>query len=73
MISTDKLDIKGFSTAKTRVNTDIFKPVDVSNLKKKYGVENSDVIMYVGRIAKGKGVDKLIHILNLVIKENIES
>lgn len=52
------------------VNTDIFKPVDASNLRKKYGTENSDVILYVGRIAKGKGVDKLIKILNLVIKKN---
>jgi glycosyltransferase involved in cell wall biosynthesis len=52
------------------VNTDIFKPVDASSLRKKYGTENSDVILYVGRIAKGKGVDKLIKILNLVIKKN---
>lgn len=52
------------------VNTDIFKPVDATNLRKKYGTENSDVILYVGRIAKGKGVDKLIKILNLVIKKN---
>ncbi|MHA1235519.1 MAG: glycosyltransferase family 4 protein, partial [Promethearchaeota archaeon] len=52
------------------VNTDIFKPVNGSGLKKKLGLENSDVILYVGRIAKGKGVDKLIKILNLVIKKN---
>jgi len=52
------------------VNTDIFKPVDANNLRKKYGTENSDVILYVGRIAKGKGVDKLIKILNIVIKKN---
>lgn len=52
------------------VNTDIFKPVDASSLRKKYGTENSDVILYVGRIAKGKGVDKLIKILNLVLKKN---
>ena len=52
------------------VNTDIFKPVDGSRLKKKFGLENSDIILYVGRIAKGKGVDKLIKILNLVIKKN---
>jgi len=52
------------------VNTDIFKPVDGSSLKKKLGLENSDIILYVGRIAKGKGVDKLIKILNSVIKKN---
>jgi glycosyltransferase involved in cell wall biosynthesis len=52
------------------VNTDIFKPVNASRLRKKYETENSDVILYVGRIAKGKGVDKLIKILNLVIKKN---
>jgi len=52
------------------VNTDIFKPVDGSSLKKNLGLENSDIILYVGRIAKGKGVDKLIKILNLVIKKN---
>jgi len=52
------------------VNTDIFKPVDGSSLKKELGLENSDIILYVGRIAKGKGVDKLIKILNLAIKKN---
>ncbi|GAG74829.1 unnamed protein product, partial [marine sediment metagenome] len=52
------------------VNTDIFKPVDGSNLKEKLGLENSDIILYVGRIAKGKGVDKLIKILNIVSKKN---
>jgi len=52
------------------VNTDTFKPVNGNSLKKKMGLENSDIILYVGRIAKGKGVDKLIKILNLVIKKN---
>ncbi|MGB5912993.1 MAG: glycosyltransferase family 4 protein [Promethearchaeia archaeon] len=52
------------------VNTEIFKPVDSNNLKKKLGLENYDVILYVGRIAKGKGVDKLIKILNLIHQKN---
>lgn len=52
------------------VNTDIFKLVDSRNLKKRYNLEDSDIILYVGRIAKGKGVDKLIKILNLVRKKN---
>jgi len=51
------------------VNTEIFKPVDSEDLKKKYNLEGSDVIVYVGRIAKGKGVDKLIKILNLIVKK----
>ncbi|MBY8986792.1 MAG: glycosyltransferase family 4 protein, partial [Candidatus Lokiarchaeota archaeon] len=37
------------------VNMDIFRPVDGANLKKQLGLENSDIILYVGRIAKGKG------------------
>ncbi len=52
------------------VNTEIFKPVDSYNLKKKLGLENYDVILYVGRIAKGKGVDKLVKILNLIHQKN---
>jgi len=52
------------------VNTKIFRPVESEDLKKKYFLENSDILLYVGRIAKGKGVDKLIKILNLVIKKN---
>ncbi|MFX1494804.1 MAG: glycosyltransferase family 4 protein, partial [Promethearchaeota archaeon] len=52
------------------VNTEIFKPVNSNNLKKKLGLENYDVILYVGRIAKGKGVDKLIKILNLIHKKS---
>ena len=52
------------------VNTDFFKPVDSSDLKKKYNLENSDIILYLGRIVKGKGVDKLIKILNFIVKKN---
>ena len=52
------------------VNTDIFKLVNSRNLKKTYNLENSDIILYVGRIAKGKGVDKLIKILNIVHNKN---
>jgi glycosyltransferase involved in cell wall biosynthesis len=33
-------------------------------------LENSDIILYAGRIAKGKGVDKLIKILSLVRNKN---
>ncbi|MFX1394335.1 MAG: glycosyltransferase family 4 protein [Promethearchaeota archaeon] len=52
------------------VNTDIFKPVNSDDLKKKWNLENSNIILYVGRIAKGKGVDILIKILNLIVKKN---
>lgn len=52
------------------VNTELFKPMEPSDLKKKLGLENSDILLYVGRIAKGKGVDKLIKILHLVRKKN---
>lgn len=52
------------------VNTEIFKPVDSKQLKEKIGLENYDVILYVGRIAKGKGVDKLIQMLNIIHQEN---
>jgi len=54
------------------VNIDIFKPVDSSNLKKSLGVEGSKIILYVGRIAKGKGVDKLVKILADLRKEKID-
>ncbi|MFX1593046.1 MAG: glycosyltransferase family 4 protein [Promethearchaeota archaeon] len=52
------------------VNLDIFRPVDSGNLKKELGLENSDVLLYVGRIAKGKGVDKLIKMLHLIQRKN---
>ncbi len=51
------------------VNTDLFKFVDSSDIKKKWNLENQDIILYVGRIAKGKGVDKLIKILDLIVKK----
>lgn len=51
------------------INTEIFKPVDSSDLKEKYNLEDYDVILYVGRIAKGKGIDILIKTLNLIIKK----
>lgn len=52
------------------VNLDIFKQEDSDKLKKELGLDNSDVLLYVGRIAKGKGVDKLIKIVNLIQKRN---
>ena len=52
------------------VNTNLFKPMENPELKKELGLENSDILLYVGRIAKGKGVDKLIKILYQVRKKN---
>ena len=52
------------------VNTEVFKPVDGSSLKKKLGLETSKIILYVGRIAKGKGVDILIQLFSNVKKEH---
>ncbi|MHA1375994.1 MAG: glycosyltransferase family 4 protein [Promethearchaeota archaeon] len=54
------------------VNIDIFKPVDSSNLKKSLGIDGSRIILYVGRIAKGKGVDKLVRILADLRKEKMD-
>ena len=54
------------------VNLDIFKPVDSSNLKKNLGIEGSKIILYVGRIAKGKGVDKLVKILADLRREKMD-
>ncbi len=51
------------------VDTGIFKHVDSSDLKKKYNLDRFDTILYVGRIAKGKGVDTLIKVLNLIVKK----
>ncbi len=52
------------------VNTEIFKLVDSNQLKSKLGLESSKIILYVGRIAKGKGVDMLIHVFSNVKKEH---
>jgi glycosyltransferase involved in cell wall biosynthesis len=52
------------------VNMDIFKPMESPSLKKSLGLEGFEILLYVGRIAKGKGVDKLIKILNLIRKKN---
>ncbi len=52
------------------VNTQLYRYVDPTDLKKKYNVEESDIILYVGRINKGKGVDKLIKILNFIVQKN---
>ncbi len=52
------------------VNTEVFKPVDSSDLKRHYNIEDCDIILYVGRISKGKGVDILIKIFNLVARKN---
>lgn len=52
------------------VNTEIFKPMKSDDLKEQLEIQDSDVILYVGRIAKGKGVDKLVKILYHVRKKN---
>ncbi|MFX1355723.1 MAG: glycosyltransferase family 4 protein [Promethearchaeota archaeon] len=51
------------------VNTEIFRPVDSSEVNQMYDLEGYDVLLYVGRIAKGKGVDKLIKALNLIVNQ----
>ena len=51
------------------VNTEIFKPTYSDDLKKKYDLEGHDVILYVGRISKGKGLNKLIKIFDKVIQK----
>ena len=52
------------------VNTQIYKPCDSADLKKRYNVEDSDILLFAGRITKGKGVDTLIKILNLIVQKN---
>ncbi len=52
------------------INTELFKPTNSSDLVKKYNLEGKDIILYVGRIAKGKGVDILIKLLNLIVQKN---
>lgn len=52
------------------VNTEVFKPQNPIDFRKKYGLEGKSVLLFVGRIAKGKGVDKLIKILRIIVKKN---
>jgi glycosyltransferase involved in cell wall biosynthesis len=51
------------------INT--FKPLESREIREKYGIEaDTDLILYVGRIAKGKGLDKLIKIFHYVHQNN---
>jgi glycosyltransferase involved in cell wall biosynthesis len=52
------------------VNTEIFKSLKSDDLKEQLEIQDSDIILYVGRIAKGKGVEKLVKILYYVRKKN---
>lgn len=52
------------------VNTDIFKPINAEELKKSLELSGFDIILYVGRIAKGKGIDKLLKMLYYINKKN---
>jgi len=52
------------------VNTEVFKLVNSNHLKLKLGLETSKIILYVGRIAKGKGVDILIKLFSNIKLEH---
>jgi glycosyltransferase involved in cell wall biosynthesis len=48
----------------TAVNTSIFRPQDKINLRRMYGFqENNDIFVFVGRLAKVKGINFLIESL----------
>jgi len=50
------------------VDTEIFKKLDMSNLKKRLGL-NSFIIGYVGRLVKRKGLITLVHSLEKIKKD----
>lgn len=52
------------------IDTNKFQNADGSNVRKKYNLGNSPVILFVGRIAPPKGVHLLIKVFKIV-KENI--
>ena len=52
------------------VDVDVFKPWEkTKNLEEKWGVENGKIVLYVGRVAKEKGIQFAIQALPKVVKE----
>jgi glycosyltransferase involved in cell wall biosynthesis len=52
------------------VNVDLFKPMNSDELKRFYGLEDHNLVLYVGRIAKGKGLDTLLKAMKNVVEKN---
>lgn len=50
---------------------DVYNPIlDRDSLRKRYGIKHNDkVVLFVGRAAKKKGIDKLIYSMDDVVKE----
>ena len=56
------------------VNTDVFKPQDVSSLKKKLGISRDDfTIVFVGSFIHRKGADRLSEAITLLNDKKIKS
>ena len=52
------------------VDTDKFNPnVPAEDIKGKYGLKNSEIVLFVGRVAPAKGLEYLIKAANLIINE----
>lgn len=65
----EKLNIDSYITY-NGVDTDLFNPnVDGSSVRKKYGIENEPVILFVGGLEPRKGLEYLLFALKAVQKE----
>jgi phosphatidylinositol alpha-1,6-mannosyltransferase len=51
------------------IDTEKFKPIDASQLRKELGLENKEVIVSVGRLVPRKGQDQLIRALPEILKK----
>lgn len=56
------------------VDTDQFNPsIDTTNLKRQLGLNNRKIVLYVGRLIEGKGIEYLLKAFSLVSKHVKES
>ena len=66
-VSADNIEI-----VPSAVDTEMFDPrrkVNIEHLRRKYGLGDGKVILYVGRLTSQKGVESLVRAMPLVMKE----
>lgn len=69
-ISRGKIEPENVAVVHNGVDTDFFKPdIETQEAIEKYGLEGKDVVLFVGRLAKIKGVENLLKAADTVVNK----
>jgi glycosyltransferase involved in cell wall biosynthesis len=69
-ISKYHIDINKMVPVHNGINVNSFKPASEKNVRRKYGINDDPMLLFVGRIITQKGINYLIDAMPLIIKDH---